>query len=336
MPSSAPPDDAAAVAAAVERLTGRVVRGLRRGGRGGNNRLYRVDTDAGPLAVKRYLRQDGDSRDRLATEFQALAFLGGHGVTEVARAIAADQAAGLGIYSWIEGEPATARQPGDAARLAGFLGRLAGLADAPDAASLPPASEACLSVAELSAQLDHRLRRLEEEVSGHAGLPGFLAEQLAPAIARARSGADDATPLPMAQRTLSPSDFGTHNAIRRPDGGLAFVDFEYFGWDDPAKLVADTLLHPGMALDPSERREFLAGALAVFGADPDFRRRLEFVAPLYALRWALIVLNPFLPERRARLSFAVGDAGDAVLARQLQKSRLFLATAIDPRSLFIQ
>src|SRR5439155_21002106 len=50
------------------------------------------------------------------------------------------------------------------------------------------------------------------------------------------------------QRTLSPSDFGFHNALRQADGRIIFLDFEYFGWDDPAKMIADFLLHPAMEL----------------------------------------------------------------------------------------
>jgi hypothetical protein len=37
---------------------------------------------------------------------------------------------------------------------------------------------------------------------------------------------------------VSPSDFGFHNAIRT-DAGVKFIDFEYAGWDDPAKMVSD-------------------------------------------------------------------------------------------------
>ena len=51
--------------------------------------------------------------------------------------------------------------------------------------------------------------------------------------------------FPQRLRVLSPSDFGFHNALRRPDGTIVFVDFEYFGWDDPAKMMADAMLHPG-------------------------------------------------------------------------------------------
>ena len=46
---------------------------------------------------------------------------------------------------------------------------------------------------------------------------------------------------------LSPSDFGFHNTIKSKK--LYFIDFEYFGLDDPVKLVIDFILHPGMKLN---------------------------------------------------------------------------------------
>ena len=39
-------------------------------------------------------------------------------------------------------------------------------------------------------------------------------------------------------RILSPSDFGLHNTISKKNK-LYFFDFEYFGWDDPIKLICD-------------------------------------------------------------------------------------------------
>ena len=40
-------------------------------------------------------------------------------------------------------------------------------------------------------------------------------------------------------KCLSPSDFGFHNVIVEKDKILRFIDFEYAGWDDPAKMVSD-------------------------------------------------------------------------------------------------
>lgn len=329
-------EEDAALAVLVERLAGCAVTALHRGGQGGNNRLYRAETAAGPLAVKCYFHHSGDTRDRLAVEFAALDFLSGHGVTCVPQAIAA--ADGVAVYSWLDGDKVECRQPGDMARMAGFLGQIHALRTQPGARALPLASEACLSRAELVAQLDRRLARLGEGAAGGSpDLARFLASELVPAVAAVR-GLADPVELDWAGRSLSPSDFGTHNALRRADGGLDFLDFEYFGWDDPVKLVADTLLHPGMNLSGDECAEFRAAALAVYGADRDFAPRLERLMPLYALRWALIVLNPFLPERWARTAFATGAERDAVLERQLAKAKRFVAIAmerIDGERLFI-
>ena len=37
---------------------------------------------------------------------------------------------------------------------------------------------------------------------------------------------------------ISPSDFGFHNALRTNTGPV-FFDFEFSGWDDPAKTIID-------------------------------------------------------------------------------------------------
>ena len=86
------------------------------------------------------------------------------------------------------------------------------------------------------------------------------------------AGLDFAAELPQEWRSLVPSDFGFHNSLRRADGTLAFVDFEYFGWDDPVKLTADILLHPGQAARPPQRRRFRAAARAALWRGPQFAR----------------------------------------------------------------
>jgi hypothetical protein len=143
-------------------------------------------------------------------------------------------------------------------------------------------------------------------------------------------GLDPDRPLPLHLQTLSPSDFGFHNALRHRADGLVFVDFEYFGRDDPVKLTADFLLHPGTALDLSQRRRFLAACRRIYGADHVFAARLRLFYPMYALRWCLILLNEFLPERWARREFArPGADRDTAQHRQLRKAADMLARVDD-------
>jgi hypothetical protein len=176
---------------------------------------------------------------------------------------------------------------------------------------------------ELEAQLSARLTRLGEVAAGYPAL-AVLLRDIGAETGRRRLEAPAGAELPRAQQTLSPSDFGLHNALRS-GAGLTFVDFEYFGWDDPVKLVADVLWHPGMALGQPLRQKFFRSAADVYEVDAHFRGRFERDAPLYGLRWALIVLNEFLPgvwERRV----AAGQAADrpAALERQLAKADALL------------
>jgi Ser/Thr protein kinase RdoA (MazF antagonist) len=315
-------------------LCGRPVTAIAPAGRGGNNRLFQVETAEGRFALKLYPKVAGDDRDRLGVEFNALRFLNRHGIAETPIALMADPSEGAALYSWVDGTAVGSPGDADIDAAAAFLCRLKSLGLAPDAESLPPASEACFSANELIRQNTSRLNRLMQ-VSTCSDLATFLADGVAPALTRFTAHArmrlpdferDIAPPL----RTLSPSDFGFHNALRQPDGSLIFLDFEYFGWDDPVKLIADTLLHPGMDLDLRQGRHFLAALAPVYARYPGFSERLGALYPLYALRWSLIVLNEFLPERWARRAGA-GEIGDrtAIEIRQLDKARRLLARAND-------
>src|SRR5262249_4106615 len=140
------------------------------------------------------------------------------------------------------------------------------------------------------------------------------------------AGLDFAADLPQEWWSLVPADFGFHNSLRRGDGSLAFVDFEYFGWDDPVKLTADIPLHPGRPLSPPQGRRFRAAAERLYGDDPLFARRLAAYLPLFGLRWVLILLNEFLPERWQRRVLAGGaEGGGNAKERQLARGGTLLA-----------
>ena len=132
--------------------------------------------------------------------------------------------------------------------------------------------------------------------------------------------------LPKEQRSLVPADFGFHNCLRGADGTLVFLDFEYFGWDDPVKVTADTLLHPGVPMEGGERERFRNVALEIYGEDEHFAARLSALYPLFGLRWGLILLNEFLPQRwRLRSAAGEAESWSAAKARQLARAREFVA-----------
>jgi len=306
-------------------------------GTGLNSRVFRVDLDGADrsaperVVVKFYRRDPGDTRDRLSTEFESLRFLKDHRVLTVPEPIAVARESECAIYKYIDGDVAmsTPITDHDVDVSVWFLFQLKQLRDEPEAREIGPASEACFTLEALASLIDGRLARLRRAPSagaGSAALTEWIDRRLAPMVSDVQRWSRDEArrdgirfdePLPPGARTLSPSDFGFHNAIRRPDGQLYFLDFEYFGWDDPAKMIADYLLHPGMALDDELKRRFAAGALEAFDDVPSLRARVRVVYPMFGVKWALILLNDFLPER-----IAASSSGH--LASQLAKAQAFI------------
>jgi hypothetical protein len=286
---------------------------------GGNNRLFRVRSDGATFALKIYAGNARDSRERYAREFAGLSFLWRRGERRIAQPLALDEEEQAALYSWLDGGSGGAASEADLSAMCDFARALFDARLDPAAAGLAEAREAVFSPADLAAQLAMRLERLRRVEDAHPELRPLLAD-IAREVGRRLPDGAAADPLPPTARTLSPSDFGTHNALRTTRG-LAFIDFEYFGWDDPVKLVADVLWHPGMALEASGRQKFFSEAADVYRVEPGFMPRFEREAPVYGLRWALIVLNEFLPEVwQRRLAAGAVDDAPAARARQLAKA----------------
>lgn len=334
MLSSSEPDPTAhAVWTVAERLCRRPVAALAPVGGGGNNRLYRIDTADSRFALKCYGPIDARG-DRLGNEFDGLRFLGAAGADAIPTALTADRDRRVALYGWIDGVAAGSEAGEGVGQALEFVAALHRIGRSHGGGWTGTATEACLSARELLRQIDGRLARLAA-LDGDAELARFLNHDLAPTLEQvaarmealyAAASLDPAADIPPGVRVLSPSDFGFHNAVRRPDGRLVFVDFEYFGWDDPVKLTADLLWHPGMRLGGDPARAWLSGAVGLFGDDPAFAVRLSAQLPLFGLRWCLIVLNEFLPERWERRLYAGSSQADWERAKttQLAKARALL------------
>lgn len=303
-------------------------------GGGRNSRIYRVRCDSGEFALKQYPSRTEDPRDRLATEVGALRLMERYSLNTVPRVIGADHERGFALLSWIDGTPVADISSADIEAAIGFLTAVHELRNTPWAMEQPLAAEACLSGVEIERQIVERLARLLR-IADELDLREFLEMRFAPAFERARinakskiraGGLDFTGDLPQEWRSLVPSDFGFHNSLRRKDGTLAFVDFEYFGWDDPVKLTADVLLHPGRALAIQQRVRFRKLAERLYHEDRSFAPRLGAYLELFGLRWVLILLNEFIPERWQRRVLAGATEGWAECkATQLVHADSFLA-----------
>lgn len=304
---------------------------------GANNQVYKLSGDSAEYALKLYISKSGDLRDRLGAEYGALKFLSDHGVTSVPRPLAIDREHNLALYEWMDGEQVTTIQDEDISVALDFVRTLHELRNADGAETLALASEACISPAELVRQIEGRLETLKMVSHFDKRLESLINVRMTAcldaATARARQycatckQAFDAD-LAMEKRTLSPSDFGFHNARRNKNGRIFFLDLEYFGWDEPAKLGAEFVMHPGMSLTHDQKCQFVRGTDEIYGSDLQYQDRMRALFPLFALRWCLIALNEFLPDRWSRRITAWQSADrDSVLDQQLQKSLHLLSIA---------
>ena len=303
---------------------------------GGNNRLYRIATPDGRFALKHYFHHPEQPRDRLGSEFVFLAHAWDGGVRCIPRPFGKDEDRGAGLYGFVPGRQVAAAEVGrtDVLQALDFLAAV----NAPRAGAraLGPASEACFSVEAHIQMLEGRIGRLlamEVRDDLDAEAARLVRQELEPAWRQLRASIQSrlrseapppwALSFGAANRVISPSDFGFHNALRGEDGRLAFLDFEYAGWDDPAKLVCDFFFQ--MAV-PAPRRcfdEFARGVAALVPDGAGTLARVELLRPLFGLKWCCIVLNHFTRIDLARRAFAASDAPNRK-AGQLEKARRLL------------
>jgi hypothetical protein len=284
---------------------------------GRNNRVWRLRANDTDFLLKRYYWSENDQRDRMGHEWDFLRYLRSIGSTAAPEPLAADPESRFALLEFIHGAT-----PAFAAMNAGRF------SDAGRA--LPVASEACFSLQEHIDTTARRIARLDQIVP-EGELPtaaqAFVSGRLLPLWDRVRERIIETGGLERAlaheERCVSPSDFGFHNTLRTPGGALRFVDFEYSGWDDPAKSIADFANQPDMLLDAHLGDIFRARALSLFPDPGALAARLAMLTPLYQVKWACICLNEFLPTGSARRAFTglKTDEGLTRLAGHLERAR---------------
>ncbi len=309
---------------------------------GGNNRGYRVDLSKKSFFLKAYFHHSSDKRDRLKTEFEFCRFLWSRNVHRTPEPLAYDRRHHVGLYEYIQGRPLSARditkdRVKEAVR---FFLEMNRLRHASQAQALPTASEACFSISDQLAIVGGRLERLEgikPESRRHREAQAFVLKRMFPAwraIDRevrqnaARLGLSLKRRLAPANRCLSPSDFGFHNAILTSRGTLRFVDFEYGGWDDVAKAVCDFILQPRIPFPMELVASFCVPVLDFFRGDDTRVARANLLFPVFAFKWSCIFLNDFLRHRGQPRAFALGiQERNKRFEQQLVKAEKYLEIA---------
>ncbi len=143
-------------------------------------------------------------------------------------------------------------------------------------------------------------------------------------LQKALDAGDVADALPLDQRCISPSDFGFHNAMRCA-AGIRFFDFEFAGWDDPAKAVADFFLQPRIRV-PSDFHGLMEEAVAGCLPTAALKARVAALRPVLHVKWVTIVLAVLRPQRLdAMLRVTVDKDASTLIQERLTRAQQYLA-----------
>ena len=259
-------------------------------------------------------------RDRGGNEYQFSNYVWNLGIDCIPEPLAYDAANGLGIYRFVEG---IKLQTGEVrhSHLEQALEFFIRMNSAALNSTFPPlqiASEACFSLRDHLSVVERRIENLRSGINPDGSLEdreaallvdGKLSQIWTEAQQKlgeqaARLGLEEDQQIPTSSRCISPSDFGFHNALVNQQEKVIFIDFEYAGWDDRAKMLGDFFCQPQVSISLDYFDEMVARAIP---EGPDRIREIARVAalfPLFQVKWCCIMLNEFLELGSKRRQFA--------------------------------
>ena len=298
--------------------------------RGGNNAVFKLTTGETNLLFKLYFRHSSDKRDRLRQEFSFLEFCNQNKIAAVPQAIFKSEVDGFGVYEFIEGRKLA---PGEITpqfidEALEFVSALNAVRHSSNTHLLSNASDSCFSLQQNIQAVQRRLGLFTDnhiDIEPSAGdlienelLPAWDALVLETEELAGTYAIQLDKELAPEERSISPSDFGFHNAILEANGKLRFIDFEYAGWDDPAKLTADFFGNAGLAVSDNHLPHFASYMQNLFPNDRELRKRIALLLPIHHIKWCLIILNEFNPLGKLRAQFLESQTVNLLAKKESQ------------------
>jgi len=295
----------------------------------GNNKLFEIVTPKGKYLLKEYSTIQKDRWDRGETEFRAISYLWGKGFRNVPQPLHFYERDNVGIYSFEEGnikKDENANEK-DVKIMADFLAKIHNLNNK-DKIEFPFERTRCLCMSDYTQLIDARINTISEDFAGGKEEKNFWesvcikSEEIKDSFKIKSSGLNGK--LSLNKQVLTPGDFGFHNMLINGEK-YTFLDFEYFGRDDPAKQVLDFIHHDKTKnLDRELKSLFLEEYMEKNLSPPCFGERLRLIDPLIGLNWVLIYLNPLSKQYQDHMKFSRGDSFNP---EKIVKERIIKAKA---------
>ena len=274
-----------------------------------NNHIYKIHYRNNYYSLKFY-RKYGDKykNKRMRIETNALNLLRENNLNNVPQVFGLSKKYNCAIFTWIEGKNITRFNTKYIDQAISFQKRIKRIGKSISYRKVNIGIGTFFSAKGLLLDIEERYRLLTTKCDKNFSL--FLKKEFYPIYQKASNlikynfirnkiGFDKDTLHK--NRVLTQQDFGFQNCLVK-DGKLFFVDFEYFGWDDPVKFTADTLQHPNLVNISTNLKYFSREFYKVYVNSSFDKKRFSFVYNLHGLRWCLIVGNIFLRSKHVSSS----------------------------------
>ncbi len=290
----------------------------------GNNQLFEVKCGGKNYLLKVYSRHM-NNWERGQSEFSAMTYLWSRGFESIPQPIAFYKEANVGIYSFEPGRilKSSDIKENDIESAVNFLVKVHQLGNE-DKKLFGPASSACLSLSDYVKVLDRRFTKISAGISSVKEVKKFLNSEVGPKIRELEKEfsklQDLNRELPLESQVLTPGDFGFHN-ILVASNKYTFVDFEYFGRDDPARQILDFLHHDQSREIKKDMKELFIKKYCK-RAKPfnGFEERLRLADKMVGMAWVLIYLNVLSKDYLKHMKLEKGSEG-IIIKNRIEKAK---------------
>lgn len=308
--------------------------------KGKNSRSFLVVRENKKFLFKYFKNNDFIKRNRLKAELNFLNLMIKEGFKNVPIPIKFNIEKNFILLSWLDGKNINEINKSHIEKLIFFIIELQSLRNSTLINTIDNASEACFNLNDHIKIVSFRLNLLEKRLGYLKFLPSEIYEKFKKFVSLINYDFKKISleinnkynnllflKLNSRQKILSQSDIGFHNIFINNNNELLFFDFEYAGWDDCFKMIADLVLQPEGCLDYrffQISKPLLNKYLRTF----EDKERLKKTIFLYRIKWTCILLNTFLygekQKRKIGLDFLTLEKAINYFNNSENKARHFV------------
>ena len=253
--------------------------------------------------VLKFYRKDNNSPTRLEREISALEIFRLNGIKNVPQLLNHSKELNCSLLSFIPGENISKFSQDYIIHFQTFFKKILSLSYSIDKQTLNlDAIDSCMEIDTVNNQIEARITNFKKENNVQINTLLSQIEEIFQIIAQHVKMLNNS--FNKLKPILSPVDFGINNVLIM-NKEVHFIDFEFFGWDNPIHLISDTISHPANNLNISEQAALLDAIVECYTVpeeQEEIMKTFNGVNLLFDIKWCLIMLNPFLSSYNSNMA----------------------------------